>query len=99
MVYGNRLWPLIWRTISTRSSRIIGSPPDDFDQIVAHHRLAARYLHHARPQRLHAAPVFVRPQIGAVVLWTAMIAVAAVTGAGVGDLERDHDGALRDPVQ
>jgi hypothetical protein len=71
---------------------------DDLDNIGTHERLAARNLHHARLERFRVAAVVGRFQIAGLVTRTAVVAVLAVAGAGIGDLEGDDDRPLDDPV-
>ena len=70
----------------------------DVDDVVAHERFATGNLDHTGAQHLHVAAIVGRPQIAGFVARAAMIAMLAVAGAGVGDLEGDDDGAAGGPV-
>jgi hypothetical protein len=72
---------------------------DDFHNIVAQHRLAARDLHDARLQRPHVLAVLRRLELLGLIPRATMVAMTAKAIAGVRNLKGHHDGTASKPIQ
>ena len=75
-----------------------GSTLLDKSLIVYGSPMADGNLHNHRSERLYVATIIRRLHVAGIILGTAVVAMFAPAGAGVGDLEGDHDRPLLKPV-